>query len=198
MRLLRKCPCPVWLIQSTQQQGCRDILVALDYEPENTENELLNRQLLEMATSLALADLSELHIVHAWRLEGESFLRSPRLGHTTAEVDEMVQEEELKRKGWLTKLVDRYCAVQGKEAADYLKPQLHLVKGHARNVVPECAMKLGAELVVMGTIARTGIPGFIIGNTAEDILNQIDCSVLAIKPAGFVSPVTLDRYDINS
>lgn len=41
----------------------------------------------------------------------------------------------------------------------------------------------------MGTVARTGIPGFIIGNTAENILQKIDCSLLALKPLGFVSPV---------
>jgi universal stress protein E len=45
--------------------------------------------------------------------------------------------------------------------------------------------------VVMGTVARTGVPGFIMGNTAETILSQIDCSVLAIKPPGFTTPVTL-------
>jgi nucleotide-binding universal stress UspA family protein len=31
----------------------------------------------------------------------------------------------------------------------------------------------------------------IIGNTAEAILDQLTCSVLAIKPPGFVSPVTV-------
>jgi len=43
----------------------------------------------------------------------------------------------------------------------------------------------------MGTVGRTGIPGLIMGNTAESILNNIGCSVLAVKPPGFVSPVTL-------
>jgi len=41
----------------------------------------------------------------------------------------------------------------------------------------------------MGTVARTGIKGLIIGNTAEVILNGIQCSVLAVKPDGFVSPL---------
>jgi nucleotide-binding universal stress UspA family protein len=45
----------------------------------------------------------------------------------------------------------------------------------------------------MGTVARTGIRGFFMGNTAETILEQIDCSVLAIKPQEFVTPVTLDE-----
>jgi universal stress protein E len=45
-------------------------------------------------------------------------------------------------------------------------------------------------LLVMGTIARTGITGVFVGNTAERLLPQIPCSVLAIKPAGFKSPIT--------
>jgi universal stress protein E len=44
---------------------------------------------------------------------------------------------------------------------------------------------------VMGTLGRAGIGGILIGNTAETILNRIDCSVMAIKPRGFVTPVTL-------
>ena len=46
--------------------------------------------------------------------------------------------------------------------------------------------------IVMGTVCRTGIPGFFIGNTAEYVLSRVHCSVLTMKPAGFVSPVTLD------
>ncbi|MDH4124558.1 MAG: hypothetical protein OEW64_03880 [Gammaproteobacteria bacterium] len=33
--------------------------------------------------------------------------------------------------------------------------------------------------------------GLFMGNTAETILNQIDCSVFTVKPPGFVGPVTL-------
>jgi nucleotide-binding universal stress UspA family protein len=67
-----------------------------------------------------------------------------------------------------------------------------MLRGEAKKVIPKLVGKLKADLVVMGTVARTGIPGFIIGNTAEAILNQLQCSVLAIKPSGFVSPVKQD------
>ena len=43
----------------------------------------------------------------------------------------------------------------------------------------------------MGTVGRTGIRGLFIGNTAEAILNQVKCSVLAVKPSGFETPVRL-------
>ena len=48
------------------------------------------------------------------------------------------------------------------------------------------------DLLVMGTVARSGIPGLVIGNTAERLLPQVPCSLLAVKPAGFESPVTLE------
>ena len=59
-------------------------------------------------------------------------------------------------------------------------------------VIPRLASKLQADLIVMGTVARTGIPGLFIGNTAETILGRVECSVLAVKPPGFVTPVKLE------
>ena len=49
------------------------------------------------------------------------------------------------------------------------------------------------DLLVMGTVCRTGLSGFFIGNTAEKVLGNVDCSVLTLKPEGFVSPVTLQQ-----
>ena len=43
----------------------------------------------------------------------------------------------------------------------------------------------------MGTLARSGIAGLLIGNTAENVLSAIDASVLTVKPADFVTPVTI-------
>ncbi|HBX95053.1 MAG TPA: universal stress protein UspA and related nucleotide-binding protein [Hyphomonas sp.] len=49
----------------------------------------------------------------------------------------------------------------------------------------------GVDTVVIGTIGRVGIPGLLMGNTAEKVLRQLDCSLLALKPEGFVSTVML-------
>lgn len=49
----------------------------------------------------------------------------------------------------------------------------------------------GVDLVIMGTLARSGVLGMLIGNTAEEVLDRIQCSVLALKPKGFVSPVRI-------
>jgi len=39
-------------------------------------------------------------------------------------------------------------------------------------------------------VGRNGIEGLLLGNTADKLLNHCDCSVLAVKPDGFVSPIT--------
>jgi len=63
--------------------------------------------------------------------------------------------------------------------------QFHNILFVSRGVQDETKI----DILIMGTVARTGISGFIIGNTAENILQKIDCSLLALKPQGLVSPV---------
>ena len=65
-----------------------------------------------------------------------------------------------------------------------------LVRGVPQDVIPAYVAAHAIDLVVMGTLARTGVPGLIIGNTAERVLHRLKGSVLAIKPPGFRAPGT--------
>ena len=47
------------------------------------------------------------------------------------------------------------------------------------------------DLITMGTVGRSGISGLFLGNTAEKVLGHCDCSILALKPPGFKSPIPL-------
>ena len=197
MHLLRKCPCPVWLIKSDSPRAYQRILAAVDvddlYPPEelNTRYQL-NLQVLEIASSLALSEFAELHIVHAWRAIGESEMRSGFIKSSEDEVVAYVEEVRQQHGQNLDELVDEIMSKLGRNTSGYLKPETHLLKGYPGEDIPALAREIEADLVVMGTIARTGISGFIMGNTAETILNRLDCSVLAIKPPGFETPITLD------
>lgn len=197
MHLLRKCPCPVWLLKPQAPKTYQCILAAVDvndaYPPQEMEiRQALNRQILEMASSLALSEFAELHIGSAWDAIGDSamrhsaFMRSPE-----EEVNAYVGQIRQHHAANLDALMREVAPYVGQEALDYLKPTTHLIKGGPRKEIPALAKQIEADLVLMGTVARTGIPGFFMGNTAETILNQIDCSVLAIKPPGFVTPVTV-------
>jgi universal stress protein E len=67
--------------------------------------------------------------------------------------------------------------------------QTHVQEGMPEDVIPALAAQLDAEMVVIGTIGRTGLSAAIIGNTAEHVIDRLDCDVLAVKPAGFVCPL---------
>ena len=190
MHLLRKCPCPVWITGPEEQDRYRRILAAVDRGHGDPVADALNRQILEMSSSLALTESSELHVVHAWRFAAEELLRSRRTILSDNEIDAMVEEEVHARRRWLEDCVRTYGTNAEENAID---PQLHLIKGTAEDVVPTVARDFDVDLIVMGTVARTGIPGFFMGNTAESILNRIECSVLTVKPPGFESPVRPKR-----
>lgn len=185
MHLMRKCPCPVWMIGSERSERTGGVLAAVDPESTNDEKQALNTTIMELATSLALLEEVGLHVVHAWDAPYEDTLRhSPFLQVSRAEVDRQLAEIPRRHQKGLDDLVARFEKV----APDM---NVHLVKGAPWETIPALAEENGIEVIVMGTVCRTGLPGFFMGNTAEELLNRVDCSVLAIKPKGFVSPVTL-------
>ena len=198
MKLLRKCPCPVWMVKQQTEERYQRILAAVDvdddYPPAELETrQALNEGVMEIAGSLAVSEFAELHVVHAWEAFSESAMRHGTLTSVPTEnVDSYMAQVREHRAKRLDELMQKASTKLGSEAMDYLKPKLHLPNGPAREQIPALANRLHVDCIVMGTVARTGIQGFIMGNTAETILAQIDCSVLAIKPPGFVTPVTVE------
>jgi nucleotide-binding universal stress UspA family protein len=169
-------------------------MAAVDFDPwheldEGDTDDVLNRLILELASSLAIADLAELHVVHAWEPATENVIRVFGSDLSDADATAHLDREQHEHRERLEQLDRSLYAWVGKEGYEFLAPRLHLRRGYARHVIPELAAELTVDLVVMGTVSRTGIAGLIIGNTAEVILNNIECAVLAVKPEGFVSPV---------
>lgn len=193
--LLRKCPCPVWIMTAGGKLPCKRVLAAVDVDPwqaDDTEAEL-NRHILELAASVAIAEFAELHIVHAWAPINDNLVRVFGSELSRNQVVANVERERQDHHDKLQQLSQSLRGWLGAEAHELLAPRVHLHQGRPREVIPQCARQLDADLLVMGTVSRTGVSGFIIGNTAEMILGSIRCSVLAVKPRGFVSPVTVEE-----
>ena len=72
---------------------------------------------------------------------------------------------------------------------------VHLLPGDRVQAIPDFALQRGIDLIVMGTVGRTGVSGVVMGNTAEKVLRRVRCSVLAVKPHTFISPVKLDDLE---
>jgi len=193
-RLLRKCPCPVWLLKPDTSFSFHSILaaVALETFDEDEDFDDLNQQILEMATSLAIKESSELHIVHAWKVFGKDLLDLPMAGFIVEEVQEWMMSQRLDieaRFNHVNGLLKKHLKDNNMEM---LNPQFHLVEGDPEEVIQGMITDNKVELVVMGTVARSNLAGLLMGNTAENILNRLSCSVLAVKPSSFISPVRFD------
>ncbi len=186
MHLMRKCPCPVWVLNSRSEHRSRRILAAVDPDPDDPVRNGLNRTILQLATSLAMQDESDLDVISVWRVKEESTLRhSSFIKMPPAEVDALVEEEE-RQSGWrLQELVGEFRRITEKMRV------LH-IKGVASDIITKHVVEEDIDTIVMGTIGRTGVAGFFIGNTAETILSRVGCSVLTVKPQGFISPVSLE------
>jgi nucleotide-binding universal stress UspA family protein len=177
--LLRKCPCPVWVVRPARRRKSIRVLAAVNPSETHHSARNLDRTILEMASSLARMYDGKLDIVHVWQ-------QAPRSGRVHRNVVAKWNE-------------DLYAAAEQRvaemlEPFDFadLKPGIHLPGGPPGLRIVEVAEKQRVDVVVMGTLSRSGLQGMLMGNTCEAVLQQIEASILAVKPEGFVSPVKLD------
>lgn len=183
MDLLRKCPVPVWLCRPILHSR-QDIQVAVAIDPESEESaaEALSKRLLELSRALADSCSGELHIISCWdyalekSVRGNVWLKVP-----DEEIEKSILQKQHEHHTALTALI-KASGIQGSH-------HIHHLRGEADQQIPDFIQNKKIDILVMGTVARTGIPGFIIGNTAENILQKLSCSLMALKPQGFVSPV---------
>lgn len=183
MELLRKCPCPVWLSRPFRQEWSSvKVAVAIDPQCSEPEGRELSRRLLQVSRALADRCDGELHIISCWDFPYENSLRnSPWIDMPDQEVHRTVAAACKKHLLALDKAIAG-SGIGGKMQVDH-------VRGSPDQAISGFVKEKDIHIVVMGTVARTGIPGLLIGNTAENVVQTLGCSLLALKPDGFVSPV---------
>jgi len=179
MQLLRKCPCPVWLVGVGEKERPKRILAAVKPDVQNPEEQSFNRKIVDLAVEMASLENASLRILTCWTTFGLSLLDG-RL--TRSELKEVVAVARNAARAELDAFVAAINGARVPYTAD-------LIEGEPDLAIPRYAKRHDIDLVVMGTLARTGVSGLLMGNTAEKVLNNLRCSVLALKPDGFVSPV---------
>ena len=190
MNLLRKCPCPVWLMRGDEKQDYKNIIAAVDFNAEQSQHhdQQLNTLITDLASSLALSDFATLHVANAYDVPEAGFISL--WVEQPDDVERELYETECDiRQSKMNHLLSDMKHRLGEQNYQYLAPRKHLRKGEPAQELAKLAEELEADLVVMGTVSRTGIAGVLIGNTAEAMLSQLTCSVLVVKPEGFVCPI---------
>jgi nucleotide-binding universal stress UspA family protein len=196
MRFFRKCPCPVWIINHRPRSQYKNVVAALDLNYHYPEHEVairrdLNRDVLRHATQIALLEFAQLHIVHVFDAVPENIARDGFIAVDDDRMETDLAKIHTEREQELDTLLAELDDELDDNVLDYLKPQKHIVHGYPRREIAATTTSLDTDIIVMGTVARLGVPGFIMGGTAEETIHQVKCAVVGVKPRGFETPISL-------
>lgn len=177
-KLLRYCPTPVLLAKTSTPWSGGVILAAIDVGNTDSEHRALHDSIIDHGFEIASLAKAQLHVISAHP--------SPML----AAADPTFQLRET--------IAARYreqCkALQAQFDVD--DAHLHIEEGPADVLIPFAAHKWQAAVTIIGTVARTGISGALIGNTAEVVLDAVESDVLVLKPQTLMDH--LEELAINS
>ncbi len=174
--ILRKCPCPVLLVKEHEWPSNGNILAALNVGSDEAEHHSLNEKITNEAKVLSQLLQGNVHLVN-------SFPGTP--------VNIAIEIPEFNSSEYNETMLKHHeqAMIAHANKFDISVVNTHVEEGLPEAVIEEVAAKIDAELVILGTVGRTGISAALIGNTAEHVIDQLNCDVLALKPDGYVSPL---------
>lgn len=163
-KLLRYCPGPVLMVKTDTPWTGGTILAAVDVGNSDSEHRTLHSGIIGHGYDIAGLARGDLHVISA---------------HPTPMLSAADPTFQLKET-----IEARYREQCRSFQAEYdiSDERLHIVEGPADVLIPQVAHQLDAVVTVIGTVARTGLSGALIGNTAEVILDALESDVLVLKP----------------
>jgi nucleotide-binding universal stress UspA family protein len=163
-KLLRQCPSPVLLVKTAGSWKDKVILAAVDVGNADGEHRHLHNTIIDHGYDIATLAKAHLHVISAHP--------SPMLSSAdpTFQLSETIQ----------ARYREQCKSFQAEFDID--DEHLHIEEGPADVLIPFMAHKLQAAVTVIGTVARSGLSGVLIGNTAEVVLDAVESDVLVLKP----------------
>jgi universal stress protein E len=175
--LIRACPVPLLLTKPNAWASTPKICAAVDPGHANDKPALLDNRILDYAALLAKGLAGELHVLHVYlpiAIVAAAAAGSPPMAMTVS-AEDLAREAEQKRKQ-LVELVAEYRVAPA---------NLHLDVGGPGAALPRAAGALGADIVAMGAISRSGLQRVFIGSTAEDVLERLPCDAFIVRSPDF-------------
>lgn len=177
--LLRQSPLPVLLVRRPRRYNAPGVLAALDPGHAFEKPVRLDDEILATAQAVCGSLHGELYTVHAYM--------PPVIRYRAGEARPagLARHVEELARSKATKALSRTLRDADVPAANrYLYPQ------HAAEAIPAAARRMHASIVVMGAVSRSGFRRLFIGNTAERVLDTLECDVLVVKPRALAAQLT--------
>ncbi|MCG8415119.1 MAG: universal stress protein [Pseudomonadales bacterium] len=158
--LIRHCAAPLMLVKTEPWQSHPKILAAVDPYHVHDKPASLDNKLIAESRYLAELAEGEVHLFHSnW---------VPPLSGVYALVHDVQLDIDL-----LHKLA---------ESNSIAESHCHWSSDEIVKSLPETVEQLGINLVVMGAMSRSRLDEFLLGNTAERVLDSLECDVLLFRP----------------
>lgn len=183
LALLRRCPCTLWLIHKTSPKQYKHVVAAIDFSEDDDKGleAEFNLRIAQSAATFCVSNQAKMHVISAFSA-AKSGYASMWVSNPKEFENKFLLHEERRRRFSSLYLIDQMKKGTNKPDIKALSVEQHIIHGDPVSIIPAKVEQLRADLVVMGTVGRTGVMGMLIGNTAESVLHDLDCSVLALKP----------------
>ncbi|MDC8831107.1 universal stress protein UspE [Alteromonas gilva] len=175
--LIRKCPTPVLLVKEHDWPQDGKIIAAVNVGTEDREHAKLNDRLTTIAQDYATLLSGHVHLANC-------FPGTP--------LNIAIEVPEFDPDAYNASVKNHHLEEMEHHSKRFSIPldNCHVKEGLPERVIPQIARDLDAELVIIGTVGRVGLSAALIGNTAEHVIDELNCDVLAVKPEGFESPIS--------
>ena len=172
-QLIRACPCPLYLVKPKDVRESPVIVAAVDPTHSHDKPAALDQAIVETAQHIAAQTNGEVHLLHTYhRLVGVGSEATRTFKPIEIPLDELDKRIKAEHREKLDELAAEY---------DIDADHVHQLPGRPRELVPMFARTQGADIVVMGALARWGIKRAIMGSTAERVLDHLPCDVLIVR-----------------
>jgi universal stress protein E len=170
--LIRGCPAPLLIVKGRAAWRSPRILAALDPFHSNDKSSALDGDIVDAASAVAEAVRGSVHAGHIYRPLAPALMGAP-IGAVVINpipAQEKAYEANVRRR--FAEATNEYGIPRNKA---------HLVCGDPATEIPVLARSIRAGLVVMGATSRSRLKRIFIGNTAEHVLDSLQCDVLVVK-----------------
>ncbi len=181
--LIRGCPVPLLLTKPKPWTSNPCICAAVDPGHDDDKPRLLDRSILDEASTFATKLGGQLHVLH-------TYIPMALVASATGSVPPAVMDvsPELLAGERATKLRELTALV-----ADYRVPDsnVHLEIGGVSEALCRLAGQLNADVMTMGAVSRSAVKRIFIGSTAESVLERLPCDALIVKAPNFAELLVL-------
>lgn len=172
-QILRSAACPVWLVKPRTMREHPYIVAAVDPTHSHDKPAALDQEIVDHAQRIAGATSGEVHLLHTYhRLKGIG----KEVGRTVKPIEIPIDEISKRIQAEHRQKLE---ALAGGNDID--SEHTHQLPGDARELIPFFARTHGADLVVMGALARWGVRRAVFGSTAEKVLDHLPCDTLVVR-----------------